>query len=197
MPKFSETERQVIAEKIVVVAEKLFHEYGLKKVTIEEIAKGANIAKGSFYAFYPSKEELYFSILVACQKKMWVQMEVYLADNQKLAPRDLVKQTLGFMFELMEQYPLIQRTDNETMALLMRKLPSEVITAHTGEDAEALGLLEKFGVRFTQPIEVVAKAFQALYGVGTMLENEEEQLLSQVMSVMINGLVNELVEENR
>lgn len=195
MPKFTAHERQVIAEKIVAVAEELFCEYGLKKVTIEEIAKASAIAKGSFYAFFPSKEELYFSILVDCQKKMWLQMEVYLAENQQLAPRDLVKKTLLFMFELMDQYPLIQNTDSETMALLLRKLPPEAVEAHSGEDAAALQLFEPYGIRFTQPIDVVTKVFQALYGARVMIENEEKQMLDQVISVMCEGLVNQLVEE--
>ena len=195
MPKFSQNERQVITQKLTSAAEKLFCEYGLKKVTIEEIAKAAAIAKGSFYAFYPSKEELYFSILVDCQKRMWQQMDVYLSEHQQLTPRALVKQTLLFMFDLMNQYPLIQRTDSETMTLLMRKLPSEVIGKHTDEDAQALQLFQHYGVRFTQPIEVVAKTFQVFYGSVVMLENKEEQIRNQVISVMIDGLVNELVEE--
>ena len=100
-----------------------------------------------------------------------------------------------FLFELMNQYPLIQKTDSETMAILFRKLPPEVIEHHSNEDAEVLQLLSNYGVRFTQPIEVVTKAFQALYGVIVLLEEEKEALRMQVLSVMINGLVNELVEE--
>lgn len=195
MPKFSEQERQVIAEKLLTAAEKLFCDYGLKKVTVEEIAKAATIAKGSFYAFYPSKEELYFSILVNCQKDMWEKMAIYLSQHSTLKPRELVKQTMVYMFELMQHYPLIQKTDSETMAVLFRKLPPEVVEAHSGEDAEALNLFMEYGVHFIQPIEVVTKSFQALYGVIVLLEDEEDALRWQVLSVMMNGLINELVEE--
>lgn len=195
MPKFSEQERQTIAARLLDVAEELFCEYGLKKVTIEEIAKASLIAKGSFYAFFPSKEELYFTLLVNCQKDMWKQMDNFLLEHRTLKPRDLVKKTMVFMFELMSHYPLIQKTDSETMAVLFRKLPPEVVEAHSGEDAEALDLFINYGVRFTEPIEVVTKTFQALYGVIVLLEEETETLRTQVVSVMINGLVNQLVEE--
>jgi len=195
MPKFSEQERQTIAARLLDVAEELFCEYGLKKVTIEEIAKASLIAKGSFYAFFPSKEELYFTLLVNCQKDMWKQMDNFLLEHRTLKPRDLVKKTMVFMFELMSHYPLIQKTDSETMAVLFRKLPPEVVEAHSGEDAEALDLFINYGVRFTDPIEVVTKSFQALYGVIVLLEEETETLRTQVVSVMINGLVNQLVEE--
>ncbi|MGM0167753.1 hypothetical protein IGI39_002737 [Enterococcus sp. AZ135] len=195
MPKFSEQERQTIAARLLDVAEELFCEYGLKKVTIEEIAKASLIAKGSFYAFFPSKEELYFTLLVNCQKDMWKQMDNFLLEHRTLKPRVLVKKTMVFMFELMSHYPLIQKTDSETMAVLFRKLPPEVVEAHSGEDAEALDLFINYGVRFTEPIEVVTKSFQALYGVIVLLEEETETLRTQVVSVMINGLVNQLVEE--
>ena len=195
MPKFTEQERLLISKRLLTAAEKLFCEHGLKKVTVAEIAQAALIAKGSFYAFYPSKEELYFAILVNCQKDMWKQMDRFLDEHHSLQPRELVKGTLFFMFDLMNRYPLIQKTDSETMAVLFRKLPPEVVEKHSGEDAEALQLLLKHGVRFTRPIEVVTKTFQALYGVIVLLEEEDEHLRGQVLSVMIDGLVNELVEE--
>lgn len=61
------------------------------------------------------------------------------------------------------------------MAILFRKLPPEVIEHHSNEDAEVLQLLSNYGVRFTQPIEVVTKAFQALYGVIVLLEEEKKR----------------------
>jgi len=195
MSKFSEQERKTITERLLDSAEELFCEYGLKKVTIEEIAKASVIAKGSFYNFFPSKEELYFIILVNCQKDMWKQMDKFLLENHTLKSRDLVKKTIMFMLGLMSQYPLIQKTDSETMAVLFRKLPPEVVEAHSGEDAEALNLFINYGVRFTEPIEVVTKTFQAFYGVIVLLEEENETLRTQVVSVMLNALVNQLVEE--
>lgn len=195
MPKFSKQEKQLISQKLVTVAEKLFCAHGLKKVTVEEITKAAGIAKGSFYAFYPSKEELYFHLLVNCQKDLWQKMAEYLKQHHALKPRDLVNETLIYLFKLLPHYPLIQRTDSETMAVLFRKLPPAVIEHHSNEDAEALNLFMDYGVQFTQPIDVVTKALQALYGVVVLLEEEEETLRWQVLTVMMNGLINELVEE--
>ena len=94
MPKFSKHEKQLISQKLLTVAEKLFCEYGLKKVTVAEITKAAAIAKGSFYAFYPNKEELYFNILVNCQKDMWQKMDCYLKQNHRLKPVSYTHLTL-------------------------------------------------------------------------------------------------------
>ena len=62
MPKFTESEKQAIQETLLREGEKLFVEYGLKKVTVDELVKAAGIAKGSFYSFYSNKEHLYMDI---------------------------------------------------------------------------------------------------------------------------------------
>lgn len=63
MPKFSDTEYETIKTLIFDRGKELFIQYGLKKTSIDEIVQACDIAKGSFYKFYNSKEELYFQIL--------------------------------------------------------------------------------------------------------------------------------------
>ena len=53
MPKFSDSEKERIRQKLMREGERLFAAYGIKKVSIDEIVKAAGIAKGSFYTFYP------------------------------------------------------------------------------------------------------------------------------------------------
>lgn len=196
MPKFTTTERETISANLFETGEKLFCEYGLRKLTVEKITMTIGIAKGSFYAFYESKEALYFDILVRYQQDMWQHMATFVEENKLLAPRPLVSATIMFMFELMAHYPLIQKTDDEALAILFDKLPQSIIQAHTSEDQEAIGMLLPY-VNFTQPLEVVAKSFQALYGITTLLANEDRNLAQHVLAIFINGLVNELVEESR
>ena len=195
MPKFSKSEREAITDTLLKQGERLFCEYGLRKVTIEEIAKAAGIAKGSFYAFYGSKEELYFAILARCQQDMWGRMDTFLDENTALPPRALLKAAIRFIFAIIDEYPMIKRTDSETMVVLLRKLPDTVTEHHLDEDAQAVALFTKHKVLFTKPIPVVAKAFQALYGVVVVMADTEDELAAQVLELMIDGLVNELVED--
>lgn len=62
MPRFSESEKEIIRQKLLAEGERLFAAYGIKKVSIDEIVRAAGIAKGSFYTFYASKEHLYMEI---------------------------------------------------------------------------------------------------------------------------------------
>jgi AcrR family transcriptional regulator len=46
------------AGEIIASAAKLFREKGLRAVSIDEIAKGAGIAKGTFYLYFKTKDDL-------------------------------------------------------------------------------------------------------------------------------------------
>ena len=45
-------------EQIVEAARKLFGKYGYKRVSMEEIAKEANVTKRTVYSYFKSKEEI-------------------------------------------------------------------------------------------------------------------------------------------
>lgn len=71
MPKtFSEHERAVIKESMLDVGASLMREKGIRRVSVEDIAKRVNIATGSFYSFYSSKEELLWDIIKREERQM-------------------------------------------------------------------------------------------------------------------------------
>ncbi|MGW5688708.1 TetR/AcrR family transcriptional regulator [Nonomuraea sp. NPDC003754] len=57
---FTEEERRRIAERLLDTATHLFATQGLRKTSLEELTAPAGIAKTSLYAFFDSKEDLYF-----------------------------------------------------------------------------------------------------------------------------------------
>src|SRR6478752_193920 len=61
---FTDREKQDIAKVLVDTAEELFATQGLKKTSLEELVGPARIAKGSFYAFFDSKEALYLEVML-------------------------------------------------------------------------------------------------------------------------------------
>ena len=130
MPKFSDAEREAISAALLRQGVRLFCEYGPRKVTIDEIAKAVGIAKGSFYAFYGSKEELYFSILARRQQDMWRRMDAFLRQNTHPPPRGLVTAAIRLGFSTISEYPTIQRTAGATLVVWLRKLPGPVTQPH-------------------------------------------------------------------
>jgi AcrR family transcriptional regulator len=63
MRGFDADERERIRDSLRETGRDLFARYGLDKTTIADLTDPADIANGTFYRFYDSKEELYFEIL--------------------------------------------------------------------------------------------------------------------------------------
>ena len=58
-----ETKKSIKRKKIIEAASSLFSRNSYHEVMMEEVAKHASIAKGTVYNYFPSKEDLYFSIM--------------------------------------------------------------------------------------------------------------------------------------
>ncbi|MEJ2663730.1 MAG: TetR/AcrR family transcriptional regulator [Spirochaetia bacterium] len=65
---FNQAEKEKIKDNLLVKGRDLFAKKGLKNTSVEELTRASGIALGSFYAFYNSKEELYFDILESEEK---------------------------------------------------------------------------------------------------------------------------------
>jgi len=48
---------------ILIVARKLFSRYGLRKTTVDEIAREARVGKGTIYNYFKSKEEVFQAVV--------------------------------------------------------------------------------------------------------------------------------------
>lgn len=197
MPRFSETEKQNIKSRLLEEGERLFAVYGLKKVTIDELVHATGIAKGSFYVFYPSKEQLFFEIAIAMQERLWQDMEGFLQTHKALPPRELMKQTFIYMLGQYKRYPIMQKMDNETTALLFRKLPKEVVEAHTHDDSEELLKLQKYGIHFTCDIGTAAKIMQVVAVSVFNLAQDDEATRNMVTNTILDGVLKEIVRDEK
>ncbi len=195
MPRFRESEKEIIQEKLYSEGERLFTLYGIKKVTVDDLAKAAGIAKGSFYAFYTNKEHLYMDILGNLQKKLWENRNGFLEENRSLTPKELTKQVVLWLFSQLQKYPLLLQYDGETTDYLFRKLPKEVMEAHTKEDGKELEILQEYGVRFKHGVELTTSVFQVLAITFLSLQNDKNMDHAAVMEIMLNGIINEIVSD--
>lgn len=57
------TKDEILKEKILDGADKLFQKYGLDKTTMEEIAREAGKGKSTLYYYFKSKEEIFDAII--------------------------------------------------------------------------------------------------------------------------------------
>lgn len=64
MPKaFDDTEKRHVRAALMRVGMARFQREGVRAARVDDLSRDAGIAKGSFYAFFPSKEELFMAIV--------------------------------------------------------------------------------------------------------------------------------------
>lgn len=64
MPRaFEPEERAAIAQALTSQGLKRFAQVGIRAARVDDLCRDVGIAKGSFYAFFPSKEELFMAIV--------------------------------------------------------------------------------------------------------------------------------------
>ena len=198
MPKaFSEEEKGRIRERLLEAGRKRFTRYGLKKTTIEELAGAAGIAKGSFYLFFDSKEELYVALLA--QAKPEVERRVF---SRSLETTDDSREAIvRFQEEIvreMEEDELIRRlvTNPEELEHLIHSAP--------GEDAWrwCLGLFpavvewirakQKRGEIVAEDPEVVASVLGMIQFLPTHEDDVNPEIYPKLLRLMIQVIADGL-----
>lgn len=114
----------------------MFEQYGLRKTTVDELARGARISKGAFYLFYGSKEELYFDILELVEKEFREKLFVGVFMSGETRMRSF-KNFLRRFFDLMTTEPLYMRLTPADYDFLLRKLPRDILEAHINRDRDS------------------------------------------------------------
>ncbi|HEX2938398.1 MAG TPA: TetR/AcrR family transcriptional regulator [Ruminiclostridium sp.] len=193
MPRFSTTEKEHIRQTLLTEGERLFLTYGIKKVTIDDLAKVANIAKASFYVFYENKEFLFLDIVQTRQREVFDYIHSALTENRNMPSKERVCLVFGLMQNCLSEYPLLNKIDSNTVELISRKVPKERLNAFTRQNIDAAKILQEEGVKFSCDIETASHVFQALYHAWIFLHDSDVQMQKAVIEIMLEGIVNEIV----
>ncbi len=162
--------------RIVKAATGLFQKHGYRRVSVDEVARAAHVAKGSVYVHFEDKAQL-LAAAIAEEKRT---IAVHFADlfDGKLKPKARLRAYLQRALEMVPQAPLIAR--------LM------------GGDQELNAFLEDLGPELrAQLAELQTAAFLAmLKGVGRFdqLSRAERRDRARALLAMINGLVTTAVQ---
>lgn len=78
-------------EKILVAARTNFFEHGFEEASMDEIARLAEVAKGSIYRHYPSKGALYMSVLAENGREFFQGAKRFVGDTDDLSTPDRLR----------------------------------------------------------------------------------------------------------
>jgi AcrR family transcriptional regulator len=123
MPKpFTSAERKKIGNHLHEAGLKAFAAHGLRGARISDIAAAAGIAKGSFYAFFASKEELLMAIGAGRDAVHRAEMSAFL-NHATGNPDTVLSEFFDFLMARITTDPLLKiLQDRGEISLLMRKV---------------------------------------------------------------------------
>lgn len=194
MPKgFSEIEKERIIATLREEGQKLFVTHGIKKVTIDELANAAHIAKGSFYSFYRTKEELFLDISSYYQQKLFYDLEPILND-ENCSNKQKVLLFMKTALEKLNDYPLLGIINSEIIELLYRKLPQEKVDQELNADILRFEIFNKHNIKFKYPASIVVKVLQN--AMITCIQNQDDEDNNFMTEILLGGIVEKVVSED-
>jgi len=192
---FDEQERVAIRSRLLEAAMEALRRGGLGAVSIAALATSASIAKGSFYAFYPSKEHLFMEALESIEDRYRISFAE--AASGPGAPVERLERAFRAAFNLIGSEPALRSVDASTMERISRALPPERLAEHAARDAESIARLASdwrdagLLAAGTDSDELLAAGY-AVFLVAVGLQNLPKDLRQATEGVMVRGLARSL-----
>lgn len=175
MPRgFSRQEQEAIRERLLVEGRRLIERYGLSRTTVDDLARAAGIAKGSFYKFFRSKELLCMELME--QEELRIKAAILAAARDRPDARSAYRAVMQSIPQLMRDHSLVtSMRDSGDVALLARAVGADRLAEHFRADIETtrtfLEVLREKGADCRVDVEVFAGLMR---GVVMMMMHEEE-----------------------
>ncbi len=192
---FSEREREAIRGRLRTAALEALARGGLGAASVESLARAADIAKGSFYGFYPTKEHLFLEALESVEDRYRARFAGAVAGPG--SPEARLERAFSEAFGMADSEPALRGLDMRTADRLARALPPERIEEHESRDIEAIariaadwrraGLLAE-GVGDAE----VAAAGYAVFLVSAGLRDFPPEMGAEIRRVTARGLARAL-----
>jgi AcrR family transcriptional regulator len=197
LPKpFSEEEKAKIKSNMIQVTKDLLNKYGAKKVTVDDIVLKLDIAKGSFYLFYESKEHLFYDVFRVCHDQIQDDFIISLKNNSNILDKDYFADAIMTLIHSLDDTFMFQFIVDKELQRIMRKLPMELIEDHRNRDEQVFKELSKLFPK--QPIEKVMLFAASLRLIMTSLLHKGElgeDIYYQTLAFNVKAIVNQFLTE--
>ncbi len=192
---FTQSNRERIKQALLQKGSEYFIRYGLKKTSVEELAKSAGIAKGSFYKFFDSKEDLFLAIHEEAEKKMRTDLMQKL--ESAVEPAEKLRSLLKNSFLYLEEDPLLLAVfSKEEPGNLSGLMTSEQFREHYHQNIwfmeELVRQWQDEGIIRQLDTEVVSNLLGSTFYILLQKENLGEEMYFRVVDMLIECLVNYL-----
>lgn len=166
---------------------------GMKKTSVDQLTKAVDIAKGSFYKFFESKEMLFLAVLEDIHSELYAVADKALSENCCIAKAERAAKALIAVCERLEDTGDMTFIENDAKLLLTR-LPEEVKRDHYHDDeTHVRQLLEKYDL---VPKSGASMAAATVRGLILTVSHKDQigDKYQDVLETLVNGACKELFE---
>lgn len=192
---FDDNERKLIKSKLKEGALLFIQQQGVRKTSVDELVKYANISKGAFYLFYTSKELLFFDTIIDYHNKLEKEFFNAIKRHTNNITVDALTDIICDLLISNKQY-FVSIFANSDIEYLSRKLPQEVLSKHVDDDTLLVNELLRF---IPENNSINAKVFAgALRGAFLTILNEKtigEDIYNDVFKFIVRGIVKQLYND--
>ena len=196
MPRgFSEDQISSLRQKLLKVAVEKLHVTGIRKTTVEEIARAANISTGAFYKFYPSKEALFFEAYEISEERLKSELIELLEAHQIITRMDL-GQISRQLIHSETMLTLMQLMQKDELEYMLRNIDINSISEHSRNDEKfaqhMFEVIESKGLKVQTDIPLMMSYLQALFVLCYEKKNfalHAEKIIDSFLDMMIDQFI--------
>lgn len=148
MPRgFSEEEKERIRAGLLAQARACLATFGVRKTSVDDLVAAVGISKGAFYLFFPSKEDLFFTVFEQLESGYHADL-LARVDQARGTPAAQVRAFLQQAVSLWRDNPLFRHFGEAEVAYLARKVaPARLAANEQRDEAIAAAVLERMRAR--------------------------------------------------
>lgn len=197
MPKaYSQTEREYIIMRLKEEGKACLLQYGVRKTSVDELVKRANIPKGTFYLFYASKELLFFDLFLEQHNIMQTNLLSTISNFGKHITQAEFSEILFSMYMEVDKSFLLRFITDGDLELVIRKLPPNIVAKHQAEDNFSVSdLFALIPQAQNKDIELYSSAFRGIFLLLLHKKEIGEAYFDQTLKLLINSLTTLLFQE--
>ena len=175
--------------RILDAAQSLFLRYGVRRTSIDDVAREAGIAKGTVYLYFDSKTALFAAIAERLCAATLARAKAIVAEARPPAER-LVAFLDCYVGET--QRMIAQSPHVAELTASKEAIAAAAYEAHDGRMASLLtGLLEEAGVAHDAATEMFTAAAMGTLRTGDIAEEPYRARLAMITNILLAGLVGE------
>ena len=185
---FDDNERKLIKDKLKEGALLFIQQQGVRKTSVDELVKYANISKGAFYLFYTSKELLFFDTIIDYHKKLEKEFLNAINKHTNNITVDTLTDIISDLLINNKPY-FVSIFVNSDVEYLNRKLPQEVLSKHVDDDVMLANELLNFITK------VFAGALRAAFLTILNEKTIGTDIYNEVFKFIVRGIVQQLFKD--